>query len=249
MDRFEVLSVFFGHKTAASVVAAHSHPYWQLEIVTHGGLRCAFAGDGFALEAGDMLLVPPECEHGFVYDKPGVSWITIRFERAEDGESRWGGVIRGRPFTDRLVSSFKIAIPGSADKPYEKAFVGGFLDALLHYIRSDEFRQPADSPGALLGQITDMVLARGGRAVTVSELAEELSYTRSHLSKKFRAIAGESLKAYIDRLRVQKAEELLKYREDSISEIAADLGFGDLFSFSRFVKKHTGASPRELKGK
>ncbi|MDF2719390.1 MAG: AraC family transcriptional regulator [Paenibacillus sp.] len=245
MVHTEVLSVFFGKKIDPAIVAPHTHTYWQMEIVTQGVLRSGFRGESLLLETGDILLVPPGWEHEFIYDKPGISWITLKFERREDAAPVWGGVIRGGHFTDRLVSSFKIAIRGSASKDYEKTFVVGFLDTMFQYIRSDDFHTSADSSGALLGHITDKVLARGGRAVTVNELAEELSYTRSHLSKKFKEITGQSLKVYIDQLRMQKVEELLRYRELGIAEIAGDLGFNDIFSFSRFVKKHTGVSPRE----
>ncbi len=53
------------------------------------------------------------------------------------------------------------------------------------------------------------------------------------------------MKAYIDKARLAKAEEMLTYSEFNISMIAHELGFRDLYSFSRFFKSHTGISPRE----
>lgn len=244
-----VLSVYFGNKTNQSVVAPHTHPYWQMEIVTQGVIESGCGGERHSLETGDILLIPPGREHEFIYDRPGVSWITLKFERAEDDSAPWGGVIPGSSFTDRLVASFKMTIRGSASKPYEQAFIEGFLDTVFQYVRSDDFRLAGDSSTALLEHITDKVLSRQGKAVTVNELAKELSYTRSHLSKKFKEITGENLKAYIDQLRIQKAEELLRYREQTISEIAADLGFSDIFAFSKFFKRHTGVSPRHSKSR
>ncbi|MDF2721640.1 MAG: AraC family transcriptional regulator [Paenibacillus sp.] len=243
----EVLSAFFGTSKLQSKVEPHTHDYWQLEIVTHSVLRSGLLGEEHLLEPGDMLLVPPGWMHEFMYDNPGIGWITLKFALHADDLPLWGGAIRGNPYTSRLISSFKTAIHGSANKYYEKVFVNGFIETIFHYIHSDDFR-PADVPTDLLVKlVTEKVLMRNGRAITVNELAEELAYTRSHLSKKFKEITGNNLKSYIDQVRVQKIEELLLYREHSISEIAADMGFNDLFSFSRFVKKHTGVSPRQYK--
>jgi AraC-like DNA-binding protein len=241
----KVLSVYFGKRVYSYIHVLHSHEYWQLEIVTQGALQCRILGEVVALETGDMLLIPPGWEHGFIYDEHNVSWITIKFEREGDNAPQWGGIIHGNPFTSRLVSSFKTVIHDAAYKDFEKVFVDGFLDTMFQYIRSDEFHKTHDSSELLVKHVIEKVHMRNGKAITVLELAEELSYTRSHLSKKFREMTGESLKSYIDQIRVQKIEELLRYSEHSISEVAADLGFNDIFSFSKFFKKHTGESPRQ----
>jgi AraC family transcriptional activator of pobA len=242
----ELLSVYFGSKSSPSKVVPHAHDYWQLEIATQGVIHSRMLGEELALEKGDMLLVPPCWEHGFWYRKPGVAWITLKFERAPDESPVWGGIIPGNQFTGRLIAALKAAIHDSAYKPYEKIFVIGFLETIFHYIVSDEFHKTDDPAEQLVKHITEKILSRDGRAVSVSDLAGELSYTRSHLSKKFKEITGDNLKSYIDRIRIQKIEELLRYREHSISEIAADLGFNDIFSFSRFFKKHKGESPRQF---
>ncbi|WP_028552990.1 helix-turn-helix transcriptional regulator [Paenibacillus sp. UNC451MF] len=245
----KVLSVYFGSRTYQSFRELHTHEYWQLEIVTQGVIQSRMLGEELSLEMGDMLLVPPGWEHGFTYNKQGVSWLTLKFEREEDDLPVWGGIIHGNQFTSRLVSSFKTVIHESPYRSYEKTFINGFLETMLHYVRSDEFHRTDDSSELLVKLVMEKVNKRNGRAITINELAEELSYTRSHLSKKFKEITGENLKSYIDHVRIQKIEELLRYREQSISEIAEDLGFNDLFSFSKFFKKHTGESPRQFNRK
>lgn len=244
-----VLSVFCSSGKKQFAVEPHTHEYWQLEIITQGVVQSGLLGDSLALETGDMLLIPPGWEHEFTYDRPDLTWTTLKFERHDDDAPVWGGLIRGNMFTSRLISSFKTAIHGTAYKDYEKVFVNGFLETMFHYVKSDDFHKANDTSYQLVKLITEKVLNRNGKAVTINELAEELSYTRSHLSKRFKEITGGSLKSYIDHVRVQKVEEMLRYREHKISEIAIDLGFNDLFSFSKFYKKHTGASPRQFRKK
>ncbi|WP_028550683.1 helix-turn-helix transcriptional regulator [Paenibacillus sp. UNC451MF] len=242
----ELLSVHFGSRAYQCIKPLHSHEHWQLEIVTQGVIHCQMLDELLSLEAGDMLLVPPVCEHGFRYHKHDVAWISLKFECEIDDFPLWGGIIHGNQFTSRLITSFKLAIHDSVFKQYEKVFVNGFLETMFHYIQSDDFHRTDDPSELLVKLITEKISMRNGKAITVNELAEELSYTRNHLSKKFKDITGENLKSYIDQIRIQKIEELLRYRELTISEIASDLGFNDLYSLSKFFKNRTGESPSQF---
>lgn len=244
-EAYEILTVYFGSRNTDSALPVHTHPYWQLEIATHGMLGATYLDQQLELAPGDMLLVPPEAAHSFRYQESGVSWITLKFEcvKKRGSEEQWGGVIRSSPFTGRLVSALQTAIVGTAVKPYELAFVSGCLDAVFAYVRSDEAHAPHNAASLLVGRVEEMIAERSGRAITIEELAQAVGYSRSHLSKTFSDAAGIGLKAYIDKTRMRIIEERMRYLEDSISEIAADLGFADLFAFSKFFKKHAGCSP------
>lgn len=52
---------------------------------------------------------------------------------------------------------------------------------------------------------------------------------------------------YITRQKIEKAKDLLAATSGSVSEIADQLGFGDLFYFSRQFKKHAGLAPTEFR--
>jgi len=242
-----ILSVYFSSGKKQLAAGLHTHEYWQLEIITQGMVHSGLLGQSIALQTGDMLLIPPGWKHEFIYDKPELTWTTLKFEWNDHDTPVWGGHIHGNMFTNRLISSFRTAIPGIAYKDYEKAFVNGFLETIFRYVQSDDFRNAGNQSYQLAKLVAEKVLLRNGQAITIHELAEELSYTRSHLSKRFKEITGGNLKSYIDQVRVQKVEEMLRYREHSVSEIAIELGFNDLFSFSKFYKKHSGMSPRQFR--
>ena len=46
-----------------------------------------------------------------------------------------------------------------------------------------------------------------------------------------------------------EARRLLNYSEMSVSEIAYELGYTDLQTFSRFFKKQQGVSPNDFRNK
>ena len=54
---------------------------------------------------------------------------------------------------------------------------------------------------------------------------------------------GKSATDYVNEVRVERAEVLLKSTSETVSEIAASVGFDDVNYFTRVFKKHRGISP------
>ena len=84
--------------------------------------------------------------------------------------------------------------------------------------------------------------ARGG-PLNIQTLADAMGYDPGYLAARFKQLTGRSLKAHIDAGRMDRARELLRYSMMTVSEIAEELGFPEIYSFSRFFKKHAGRSP------
>ena len=73
-------------------------------------------------------------------------------------------------------------------------------------------------------------------------------YSPFHFHRIFSAVTNESLNAYINRRRIEKAaSELMKNKAVSISELAVKSGFGANASFTKAFKKFYGISPSVLK--
>ncbi|CAG7644524.1 helix-turn-helix domain-containing protein [Paenibacillus allorhizosphaerae] len=234
-------------RQSAGKTGLHSHPFWQVELATRRRIVYTLNGESEALNAGDMLWIPPYREHQFCYDDPGTAWISLKFERSGTDIAGPGGVIRKSVFTEKFSASLQTMVTGTVLRPYEKAFVEALIDALFIYLRSDDNGHAEDDASKLVRTVSDIVREKNGKPVTVDELANRLSYTRSHLSNQFKQHTGENLKSFIDRVRMEKVKEMLQYSEFNISDITEELGFKDIFSFSRFVKRTTGVGPREFR--
>jgi YesN/AraC family two-component response regulator len=48
---------------------------------------------------------------------------------------------------------------------------------------------------------------------------------------------------YINRRRIEKAQQLLLSSDDSLYRIAAQVGFADVYYFSRLFKQYVGLAP------
>ena len=75
-------------------------------------------------------------------------------------------------------------------------------------------------------------------------MARTAGMSVSSLSARFKKTFGLAPKAYLLQYRMRHAAHLLANRNLTISEIATQVGYDDLFHFSKTFKKHFGTSPR-----
>lgn len=83
--------------------------------------------------------------------------------------------------------------------------------------------------------------------LSILDLAELVDMSLKRFTYLFTKVNGVSPKKYMSEIKVKKAEELLLNTDKGLLEIALDIGYHDVFYFSRFFKKHTGYAPSEFK--
>lgn len=85
-----------------------------------------------------------------------------------------------------------------------------------------------------------------GDKLDLETVAGIAAFSKYHFHRVFSSMVGESLGAYIQRLRLEKAAAQVAEQEDySITNICYDLGFSSPAVFSRAFKEHFGMSPRD----
>jgi AraC family transcriptional regulator len=75
------------------------------------------------------------------------------------------------------------------------------------------------------------------------DLARIASFSLHHFHRVFRGITGESVMAYVRRLRMERAAQRLKYTAAPITEVAMASGYGSHEAFTRAFHGHFGESP------
>lgn len=79
--------------------------------------------------------------------------------------------------------------------------------------------------------------------ITLEQCARIAYMSPSHFSRLFHRLTSMSFKEYLNKLRVQKACELLKQNNCSITDLAMNVGFNSSSYFSQVFKELTGTSP------
>ena len=83
--------------------------------------------------------------------------------------------------------------------------------------------------------------------ITLAEIAKDLNFSLSYLSKAFKADTGIGFNEYLQKTRIEKSCHLLSSSDLKIIEISQMVGYNDLCFFNRIFKKHLGHTPSEFR--
>jgi AraC family transcriptional regulator len=101
---------------------------------------------------------------------------------------------------------------------------------------------------ARINRVTDYISANLEKRLTIKELAEIAAFSSSHFHHVFRTVVGESVKENINRIRLEKAAQLLIHNPHlSITEIGMECGFSSSAHFAQSFRKHFACSAREFR--
>lgn len=83
--------------------------------------------------------------------------------------------------------------------------------------------------------------------ICIPDIAEALEVSESHLSRIFKKETGESIQKYSMHMRIERAENLLKYSEASLTEISEYLCFSSQSHFGKVFKVYKNMTPKQYR--
>ena len=83
--------------------------------------------------------------------------------------------------------------------------------------------------------------------LSLSDVAENCYVSSWHLSKLLNQYTGRGFFEIINRIRIDRAKELLAVSGAKVQEVSDAVGFLDVAHFSRIFKSYVGCSPKEFK--
>lgn len=123
------------------------------------------------------------------------------------------------------------------------------LNIMLESIGEKEEQKQNDSVPDLMEKIHRHIEENYPENITLTELAVKYHLDASHLSRTFSRTYGESVIAFLTRIRMEKAAELMKDPERKLEAISFLVGYDDYHYFSRVFRKKMGISPSEYRNK
>ena len=221
------------------------------------GVVCVDGWD-IHLRSGQALLVFPYQLHFYKdLEEERLSWLYCTFEvRRGEGDL---GILRQSPVIlkegtqsslarlveawkqrDSLVRAEELVI-WEMERVLESLVLQGEVRSSLSDDRNGE---PKDRRVAsVMRKIRESV----GEPVSLEELARDVGMSERQLRNRFRRATGHSPQEYKNKLRYIHAFRLIRETDMHFTQIASQAGFSSLASFSHFIQKHSGYSPRALR--
>lgn len=212
-------------------------PY--LAFVLDGAMRKSISG-GMTFEAGSALTMPAGSRHGARFGPKGARIVIVKardkasavsFDRCERLPARGLGWLAWRLAAELRASDD--AAPLAAE---------GLALELLAAANRERFRRTGRAP-AWLGTAEELLRARIGECVRLSDLAAAIDVPPVQVARAFRAHCGLSVGEYGRRLRIEWATAEIVGGDRPLAEIAAEAGFADQSHFTRLFMRYVGTTP------
>jgi AraC family transcriptional regulator len=98
-----------------------------------------------------------------------------------------------------------------------------------------------------IDRVIDYLRENLHRPVKLAELANVACFSEFHFHRIFTAVSGETLNAFTNRLRLEKAARLLRYSDQKLTDIALECGFSSSATFSRAFRLGYETSPSKFR--
>ena len=160
--------------------------------------------------------------------------------------------LAGRPISDPFIALLAARMWLASS---DNSLLGGALSdraaqLLLPSLFKRESPEQTPSSGTRLpswraNRAKEVMLKSLGEKLSVEEVAAEVGLSPSHFLRAFKATTGQSPHQWLGARRIEQAKQLLRETDNSLTDIAASLGYASASHFSAAFRAATGSSPRD----
>lgn len=195
------------------------------------------------VKKGGIIFLCHEQEY-YVESKNGCSYITTAYDFTSDSEKMLSVI----PSVCEC-SVVQIKIIEEITEKWQRKFSDSFMVCKIELLKLYlDFIKKYIAGHSLVGDKTiEMAIKyihkNFKRNFKTQEIAHYCSVSESHLRLKFLRQTGKTITEYRDNLRIEAAKELLTSGFFSVKETAFELGFCDVYYFTKFFCSLTGVTP------
>lgn len=225
----------------------HFHNNFELIYVFNGSVSVNTNGAEIILKNGEMLLIMPNRPHAFKVTDDASVWVGVfSGDHVSEFEKEYGEYCFSKFRAEKTAENYlksRLFFGGTPPLYDRISCLNTVCAQCVRFSRSEHvhmYDEPAHN-------IIQHVYNNFADNITLKDVARELGYEYHYLSGLFNKYFSVGFSEFVNRCRFEKACELLKNENKSISEIAMESGFGCLRSFNRIFKTFSGVTPKEYK--
>ena len=223
----------------------------------------ANTGAGRFLGFGDVFFVPADIPLKYQGIGGPYRHVTCRldgkaFEEMTNFQNRWDQAL-AKACRNIRSPQLNAALLRLAQETLTPSFGSDLLvDSIANIITVDlarhlrcELGEAPKAKGGLapwqMRRIEEYVEDSPDTSLSIGMLADLCGISGGHLMRAFKQTTGETVHAYVERVRLAKAQRLLCETDLPLKVIAAELGFSTPSSFSFAFRRATGGTPASFR--
>lgn len=218
-----------------------------LFFIKSGELYFEYRGQSFVARANDVVFL--DCNHMHCYyAKDEVSFYWFHFHGAataaycnllwKNNGAHFSGLFGLEHDFASIISMLRM-----------NAVADDRISYTIHHLLALLNNQGHSShpESTQITQAKEYMKAHLNEDISIAEVAEQVSMSRYHFSRRFRVETGMTPHAYLLDARIYYAKTRLVESDDSIEQIAMDCAFCSSSNFIRSFKKCTGMTPHHFR--
>ncbi|MBE6546833.1 MAG: helix-turn-helix domain-containing protein [Ruminococcaceae bacterium] len=264
------------YESESSFVQMYTHELIEISMVTSGGGVHRILNQEIPCKEGDIYIVTPDIPHGYFVNAAGECMTVRRFLFDIRDWFEGEVLIPGHPrycygvFRDNAVTAYAMLNAQTQEK------LQGLFDAIVREMlhQKQEWRDgvranltllmitlgryvngaikniPSSPPkdwGLVSYTIRTVTEQFGKTDLTLETIADSLYVSKSHLSRVFKRLTGESFSDYLRKIRMTHACNLLRETDLRVEEIVRECGQKDIPYFYRAFHCYMGMTPHQYR--
>ncbi|MDO9542056.1 MAG: AraC family transcriptional regulator [Kiritimatiellia bacterium] len=245
------------------VIPRHQHVCYEVIFVDQGLYRCHHNEIEFTLGRNGLLIVKPGDWHTDIFNDKRLRYLGLGFSlnavpgipvsifRAGTPVNRQHFIVNRAdflPLIEKIGQESRIGDFVSAH--IQDALVLELFYRMVRAIPRDilsDYYVTTSRETSFLSILFSVINERLTRKMSVGELASALDISESSLAHKCHEIMHCSPAHLFQRVKMNRAMQMLKSTDMLVKEVSAYLGFDNQFHFSRAFKKAFGKAPSAVK--
>lgn len=258
----EILGYYYNVRNSGYRFQGETHDCYELTFVDRGCLHTTIENQEYVLHEKEILLYGPGQFHTQAIEKgQSCSYVTIIFSMTNlfpQSQNQENVLLLNKVFgyDKKIYSLMKDFVQESANQiPYLNSLMLCLLQEIIIRLLQSEFIVHKEEKPVTIGrqhyqdELLERILTYIDNSIceplTIAEICQKFSLSRSSLQLLFKENLDQTPKKYISDLKLEKSCQLIRENKYTISEIALMLGFNSIHYFSRAFTQKYNMAPSE----
>lgn len=232
---------------------SHFHGYIEVVYCFSGEQKVVINGVSYTLFRGDTAIILPHVLHEYkIGDSLSGKSLSVILETSVLGSlfpeiltcNLNVPIIRSGEFSTATERLF-LEISKTKNQMEILGYITVILSKALNYLTFSPSKSVDNAD--IIKSLCSYIESNYEENLTIESLSKTFGYSKSYIAHVFSDKLKIPFRTYLNGLRCEKAYILLKLKSKSVTEVASEVGFLSLNTFTRTFKKLYGVSPSNIK--